>query len=199
MAEMPGRRTRSRVASPALAVFSNARSPTYQRHRLSVSFTLSRRVLLGEPSILHFASLERSEPIDFFFFLFRFDFFDLHSFTFSCLFFYFFLFFPFTFASFEPGQLSSMDSVHVPRRLNTSILRVYPFVPFLSSSFLPIICHFFFFSFLTFGIFHHFLFLVIFLGYDPLDTFSIVCFLNSPISHISMPATHELMTESRQR
>lgn len=150
---MPGRRTRSRVASPALAVFSNARSPTYQRHRLSVSFTLSRRVLLGEPSILHFASLERSEPIVFFFFLFPFDFFDLHSFTFSCLFFsiffYFFLFFPFTFASFEPGQLSSMDSVHVPRRLNTSILRVYPFVPFLSSSFLPIICHFFFYSFLT--------------------------------------------------
>jgi hypothetical protein len=31
---------------------------------------------------------------------------------------------------------------------------------------------FLFFSF-YFGIFHHFLFLAIFLGYDPLDTFSI--------------------------
>jgi hypothetical protein len=156
VAEMPGRRTRSRVASPALAVFSNARSPTYQRHRLSVSFTLSRRVLLGEPSILHFASLERSEPIVFFFFYFLSTFSTyipslshVYFFLFFSIFFYFFLFFPFTFASFEPGQLSSMDSVHVPRRLNTSILRVYPFVPFLSSSFLPIICHFFFYSFLT--------------------------------------------------
>lgn len=75
MAEMPvERRTRSPAASPALAVSSNAKSPTCPRHRHGLSVCLfyslsfpSQRVPLGvveEPSILHFAlCLERSEPI----------------------------------------------------------------------------------------------------------------------------------------
>ncbi|CAG8037568.1 unnamed protein product, partial [Penicillium nalgiovense] len=98
-----------------------------------------------------------SSPFFFFFFFF-----------FPFFFFFFFFFSFFTFASFEPGQLSSMDSVHVSRRFSTSILRVYPFLPFV-----PSFAFSFFLSFFFFDILHHFLFLVIFLGYDPLDTFSI--------------------------
>jgi hypothetical protein len=98
VAEMPERRTRSRAASPALAVSSNARSPTYQRHRLFHS-RLDAFSWENHPfCILHHVWSVLSRLIDLF------DLFDLHSFTFSCQnFFFFFSFFLFIFASFEPG------------------------------------------------------------------------------------------------
>lgn len=124
------RRTRSRAASPALAVFSNARSPMCRRHRLCVCFIHFPYRLNAFPlelwenhpfCILHhvWSVLSRSLICIFF---------KLDSSTYIPSLSHFLmskLFCSFSFPQ-PPGQLSSMDRVWFTC-LAYSILRVYPF------------------------------------------------------------------------
>ena len=126
------RRTKSRAASPELAVSSNAKNP-FPSHSLSLlihfHFALMRSRSCGRTIYLAFCNMFGAIPRPLIF-LFLFSFFTR---LFTLLHFLSKVFL-LHFLSEPPRQLfSSMDSlVHVTRRLNTSLLRVYPFFYFFS-------------------------------------------------------------------